>query len=84
MKLYQKQKKLLDKSEKKVSEKIELRITKAEQKINETKDNVISEILNNAEDLTKDIIQKLTNIKPLNKDIKKIVNIVSKNILMEK
>jgi len=77
-------KKLLDKSEKKVSEKIELRITKAEQKINETKDNVISEILNNAEDLTKDIIQKLTNIKPLNKDIKKIVNIVSKNILMEK
>ena len=77
-------KKLLDKSEKKVSEKIELRITKAEQKINETKDNVISEILNNAEDLTKDIVQKFTSIKPLNKDIKKTVDTVSKNILMEK
>ena len=77
-------KKLLDKSEKKVSEKIELRITKAEQNINETKDNVISEILNNAEDLTKDIVQKFTSIKPLNKDIKKTVDTVSKNILMEK
>ena len=77
-------KKLLDISEKKVSEKIELRITKAEQKINETKDNVISEILNNAEDLTKDIVQKFTSIKPLNKDIKKTVDTVSKNILMEK
>jgi F-type H+-transporting ATPase subunit b len=77
-------KKLLDKSEKKVSEKIELRITKAEQNINETKDNVISEILNNAEDLTKDIVQKFTSIKPLNQDIKKTVDTVSKNILMEK
>ena len=77
-------KKLLDKSEKQVSEKVELRIKKAEQKINETKDNVISEILNNAEDLTKDIVQKFTSIKPLNQDIKKTVNIVSKNILMEK
>ena len=77
-------KKLLDKSEKKVSEKIEIRITKAEQRINETKDNVISEILNNAEDLTKDIVQKFTSIKPLNKDIKKTVDTVSKNILMEK
>jgi F-type H+-transporting ATPase subunit b len=77
-------KKLLDKSEKQVSEKIELRIKKAEQKINETKNNVISEILNNAEDLTKDIVQKFTSIKPLNKDIKKTVDTVSKNILMEK
>ena len=77
-------KKLLDKSEKQVSEKVELRIKKAEQKINETKDNVISEILNNAEDLTKDIVQKFTSIKPLNKDIKKTVDTVSKNILMEK
>ena len=77
-------KKLLDESEKQVSEKIELRIKKAEQKINETKDNVISEILNNAEDLTKDIVQKFTSIKPLNKDIKKTVDTVSKNILMEK
>ena len=77
-------KKLLDKSEKQVSEKIELRIKKAEQKINETKDNVISEILNNAEDLTKDIVQKFTSIKPLNQDIKKTVDTVSKNIVMEK
>ena len=77
-------KKLLDKSEKQVSEKIELRIKKAELKINETKNNVISEILNNAEDLTKDIVQKFTSIKPLNKDIKKTIDTVSKNILMEK
>ena len=77
-------KKLLDESEKKISEKVEIRIKKAEQKINETKDNVISEILSNAEDITKDIVQKFTNIKPLKKDIKKTVDAVSKNILMEK
>jgi len=75
---------LSDESEKKLSAKIDLRIIKAEQKINETKDNVISEILNNVEDITKDIIEKFTRIKPIKEDIKKTVNTVSKNILMEK
>ena len=77
-------KNLLDDTDKKVSKKMDLRITKAEQKINETKDNVISEILNSAEDIAKDIVKKFTNIKPLNEDIKKTVNAVSKNILMDK
>ena len=63
---------------------MDLRVLKAEQKINQTKDNVISQILNNAEDITKDIIQKFTSIKPLKEDIKKTVDTVSKNILMEK
>ena len=77
-------KNLLDESEKKISKKMDLRILKAEQKINETKNNVIAEILNNAEDITKDIVQKFTSIKPLKKDIIKTVNTVSKNILLEK
>ena len=77
-------KKLLEESEKKISEKMELRISKAEQKINETKDNVITEILNNTEDLTIGIIQKFTNIKPTINDIKKTIDTVSKNIVMEK
>jgi len=77
-------KKLLEESEKKISEKMELRISKAEQKINETKDNVITEILNNTEDLTIGIIQKFTNIKPIINDIKKTIDTVSKNIVMEK
>ena len=77
-------KKLLEESEKKISEKMELRISKAEQKINETKDNVITEILSNTEDLTLGIIQKFTNIKPIIKDIKKTIDTVSKNIVMEK
>ena len=75
---------LLDNSEKVISEKMDLRVTKAEKEINETKDNVISEILNNAEDITKDIVQKFTSIKPLKENIKKTVNTVSKNIQMEK
>jgi len=77
-------KKLLEDSEKKISEKMEIRISKAEQKINETKDNVITEILNNTEDLTIGIIQKFTNIKPIINDIKKTIDTVSKNIVMEK
>jgi hypothetical protein len=36
------------------------------------------------EDITRDIIQKFTTIKPLSKDIKQTVKTVSKNILMEK
>ena len=75
---------LLEKSDKKISEKMDLRIKKAEKKINEIKDKVISEILNNAEDIAKDIVQKFTNIKPLKEDIKKTVYTVSKNMLMEK
>ena len=75
---------ILEKSEKKISEKMELRISNAEQKINETKNNVITEILNNTEDLTIGIIQKFTNIKPIINDIKKTIDTVSKNIVMEK
>ena len=77
-------KKLLEESEKKISEKMELRISKAEQKINETKDNVITEILSNTEDLTIGIVQKLTDIEPIINDIKKTIDTVSKNIVMEK
>jgi len=77
-------KKLLEESEKKISEKMELRISKAEQKINETKNNVITEILSNTEDLTLGIVQKFTDIKPIISDIKKTIDTVSKNIVMEK
>lgn len=77
-------KKLLEESEKKISEKMELRISKAEQKISETKDNVITEILSNTEDLTLGIVQKFTDIKPIINDIKKTIDTVSKNIVMEK
>ena len=77
-------KKLLEESEKKISEKMELRISKAEQKISETKDNVITEILSNTEDLTEGIVQKFTDIKPIINDIKKTIDTVSKNIVMEK
>ena len=77
-------KKLLEESEKKISEKMELRISKAEQKISETKDNVITEILSNTEDLTVGIVQKFTDIKPIINDIKKTIDTVSKNIVMEK
>ena len=77
-------KKILEESEKKISEKMELRISKAEQKINETKDNVITEILSNTEDLTVGIVQKFTNIKPIINDIRKTIDTVSKNIVMEK
>jgi flagellar biosynthesis/type III secretory pathway protein FliH len=61
-----------------------VKILEAEQKIHKSKNKVISELLNNAEDITRDIIQKFTSIEPLSKDIKQTVKTVSKNILMEK
>ena len=75
---------LLDNSEKKISTKMNIKILEAEQKIHKSKNEVISELLNNAEDITRDIIQKFTSIEPLSKDIKQTVKTVSKNILMEK
>lgn len=61
-----------------------VKIIEAEQQIHKLKNEVISELLNNVEDITRDIIQKFTTIKPLSKDIKQTVKTVSKNILMEK
>ena len=61
-----------------------VKILEAEQKIHKSKNEVISELLNNAEDITRDIIQKFTSMEPLSKDIKQTVKTVSKNILMEK
>ena len=75
---------LLDNSEKKISNKMNVKILEAEHKIHKSKNEVISELLNNAEDITRDIIQKFTSIEPLSKDIKQTVKTVSKNILMEK
>jgi F-type H+-transporting ATPase subunit b len=75
---------LLNNSEKKILNKMNVKILEAEQKIHKSKNEVISELLNNAEDITRDIIQKFTSIEPLSKDIKQTVKIVSKNILMEK
>ena len=77
-------KNLLDNSEKKISNKMNVKILEAEHKIHKSKNEVISELLNNAEDITRDIIQKFTSIEPLSKDIKQTVKTVSKNILMEK
>ena len=77
-------KNLLDNSEKKISDKMNVKIIEAEQQIHKLKNEVISELLNNVEDITIDIIQKFTTIKPLSKDIKQTVKTVSKNILMEK
>ena len=75
---------LLNNSEKNILNKINVKILEAEQKIHKSKNEVISELLNNAEDITRDIIQKFTSIEPLSKDIKQTVKTVSKNILMEK
>tara|TARA_B110000285_G_scaffold163927_1_gene183044 strand:+ start:117 stop:698 length:582 start_codon:yes stop_codon:yes gene_type:complete len=77
-------KNLLDNSEKKILDKMNVKIIEAEQQIHKLKNEVISELLNNVEDITRDIIQKFTTIKPLSKDIKQTVKTVSKNILMEK
>ena len=50
----------------------------------ETQKYVIKEVISNAEELTANVIQNLTNLKYDKVEGKKAINTASKNILVEK
>ena len=74
----------IEKKDKEISKKLELKVAEAEERIFDTQNIVINEIINNAEEITANVVKKFTNIKYNKSNVKKAIKLASKNILMEK
>ncbi len=74
----------IEKKEKEISAKLELKVSEAEKKIIDTQNTVINDVINVAEEITADVVRKFTDIKYDKSNIKKAIKLASNNILMEK
>ena len=74
----------IEKNENEVSKKLDLKVSKIENKIMDSQKKVLDEIINTAEEITADVVKKFTNLKCDKDDIKSAVKTASKSILMEK
>ena len=74
----------VEKKEKEISAKLELKVSEAEKKIIDTQNTVINDVINVAEEITADVVKKFTDIKYDNSNGKKAIKLASNNILMEK
>jgi F0F1-type ATP synthase membrane subunit b/b' len=74
----------IEKKEKEISAKLELKVSEAEKKIIDTQNTVINDIINVAEEITGDVVKKFTDIKYDKNNVKKAIKLASNNILMEK
>lgn len=73
----------IEKKEKEISARLELKVSEAEKKIFDTQNIIISEVVNTAEDITADVVRKLTNIKYDKSNVKNAIKTAAKKILME-
>ena len=74
----------IEKKEKEISAKLELKVSEAEKKIIDTQNTVINDVINVAEEITADVVRKFTNIKYDKSNVKKAIKLASNNVLMEK
>ena len=74
----------IEKKEKEISAKLELKISEAEKKIIDTQNTVINDVINVAEEITADVVRKFTDIKYDKSNVKKAIKLASNNVLMEK
>lgn len=74
----------IEKKEKEISAKLELKVLEAEKKIIDTQNTVINDVINVAEEITADVVKKFTDIKYDKSNVKKAIKLASNNILMEK
>ena len=74
----------IEKKEKEISAKLELKVSEAEKKIIDTQNTVINDVINVAEEITADVVQKFTDIKYDKSNVKKAIKLASNNVLMEK
>ena len=74
----------IEKEEKEISAKLEFKVSEAEKKIIDTQNTVINDVINVAEEITADVVKKLTDIKYDKSNVKKAIKLASNNILMEK
>ena len=77
-------KQTIEQKEKEISSKLELKVSDAENKILDTQNIVINEIVSSAEEITANVVKKFTNIKYDKNNIKKAIKLASKNLLTEK
>ncbi len=77
-------KRSIEKKEKEISAKVELKVSEAEKKIIDAQNTVINEVINVAEEITTVVVKKFTDIECDKKNIKKAIKLASNNILMEK
>ena len=74
----------IEKKEKEISVKLELKVSEAEKKIIDTQNTVINDVINVAEEITADVVRKFTDIKYDKSNVKKAIKLASNNVLMEK
>ena len=74
----------IEKKEKEISTKLELKVSEAEKKIIDTQNTVINDVINVAEEITADVVRKFTDIKYDKSNVKKAIKLASNNVLMEK
>ena len=74
----------IENKEKETSAKLELQVAEAEKNIIITQNTVINEVINNAEEITANVVKKFTNIKYDKSNVKKAIKLASKNISMER
>ena len=77
-------KQTIEKKDKEISAKLELKVSEAENKILHTQNIVINEVVSSAEEITANIVKKFTNIKYDKSNIRKAIKLASKNLLTEK
>ena len=74
----------IEKKEKEIFVKLELKVSQAEKKIIDTQNTVINDVINVAEEITADVVRKFTDIKYDKSNVKKAIKLASNNVLMEK
>ena len=74
----------IEKTENDITKKINSKISKADKNIQELQKDIISDIVNSADEIIIEIVKKFTNINHDKANLKQIVKAASKNILTEK
>jgi len=75
---------MIEKDEKDISNKLDQKVSKSENKIINTQKKVIDEVISSAEEITTNVVKKFTNLTCDKAEIEKAVKLASKRILMEK
>jgi F-type H+-transporting ATPase subunit b len=74
----------IEKTEHDIAKKINSKISKADKNIQELQKDIISDLVNSADEIIIEIVKKFTNINHDKANLKQVVKTASKNILMEK
>ena len=77
-------KQTIEKKDKEISAKLELKVSDAENNILDTQNIVINEVVSSAEEITSIVVKKFTNIKYDKSNIRKAIKLASNNLLTEK